>query len=129
MHFSEDDLRSALRRKDPGTAFTRQVVARINREAEGMPNRRNNSPSEERSHRVSGSFFRRALASAFLFVLLAAAWIGIAKYREAEERRAGEFAGQQAIAALRITTEKLNHVIGTVQAAPTQSNGENNEEN
>ncbi len=129
MHFSEDHLRSALRRKDPGTGFTRQVMARVNREAEAMRTQLTKSPSEARLHRQSWFTFGRALAGASLFVLLASAWIGIAKYREVEERRAGELAGQQAIAALRITTEKLNHVIGAVQATSTQPNGENNEEN
>jgi hypothetical protein len=129
MYFSEDDLRSALRRKDPGAAFTRQAVARVNREAAGMRTQRIQSTSDARLHRQSWFTFSRALASAFLLVLLAGAWIGIAKYREVEERRAGEFAGQQAIAALRITTEKLNHVIGAVQATSTKPNGGNNEEN
>ena len=30
MHFSEDDLREALKRKDPGEGFTQRVMARVN---------------------------------------------------------------------------------------------------
>ena len=29
MQFSEDDLRSALQRKDPGPEFTQRVMARV----------------------------------------------------------------------------------------------------
>ena len=29
MHFSEDDLRDALKRKDPGEGFTQRVMARV----------------------------------------------------------------------------------------------------
>ena len=32
MQFSEEDLRSALRRKDPGAFFTQQVMAQVSRE-------------------------------------------------------------------------------------------------
>ena len=36
MHFSEDDLREALKRKDPGEGFTQRVMARVNQsQAEG----------------------------------------------------------------------------------------------
>jgi hypothetical protein len=30
MHFSEDDLRQALKRKDPDPGFTQRVMARVN---------------------------------------------------------------------------------------------------
>ena len=30
MHFSEDELREALKRKDPGEGFTQRVMARVN---------------------------------------------------------------------------------------------------
>ena len=30
MHFSEDDLREALKRKDPGEGFTQRLMARVN---------------------------------------------------------------------------------------------------
>src|SRR3974377_1842680 len=32
MHFSEDDLKKALRRKHPGPAFTQRVMARVNQQ-------------------------------------------------------------------------------------------------
>src|SRR5215831_12612191 len=43
MHFSEDDLRSALKRKDPGTEFTERVMARVAEPKE--------SPKETKSSR------------------------------------------------------------------------------
>ena len=47
MHFSEDDLREALKRKDPGEGFTQRTMARVNQArvnqsaSEQSPSRRN----------------------------------------------------------------------------------------
>jgi hypothetical protein len=125
MQFSEEDLRSALRRKDPGTAFTRQVIAKVNRESLGTDSRRR---PEKLLSRPSFSSRKLALVSAFLTVLVMAGW---AQYQRARQRRAGEIAEQRTIFALRITTVKLNHVFERAQAAARDQSksGESYEEN
>lgn len=111
MHFSEDDLRSALRRREPGEHFSLQVLARVRKE--GAP-----------EFAPRGTLTRKlAVAAALLIFAGVATWAGFSQYRRAEQRRAGEAAQQQAILALRITTAELNHVFERVQAnARVQSN-------
>lgn len=128
MQFSEEDLRSALRRKDPGPFFTLQVMTRVSREsAEGSPRRRLEKP-------MRGSWLligKPALVGAFLAVLAVAGWVGVAQYREAREHQAGELAKQRAIFALRIATAKLSHVFEAAQGVvhdPSKT-GESYEEN
>jgi len=43
--------------------------------------------------------------------LAAGGWLGVARYRQVQERQAGERARQQAILAMRIANAKLNHVL------------------
>ena len=118
MHFSEDDLKDALRRKDPGPGFTQRVMARIARQQEAeAPARRIRTGGLRwlwtlRSH--------PALAGAMAALVLAiACWFGYQQYldvqakRKAEERSA-ELARQQVVEALRITNTKLNHVFQRV---------------
>lgn len=122
MQFSEDDLRDALKRKDPGPEFTRRVMARVSQpEAKA---RRSELP---RRHGLSGWFaaFRLgpALAAAITVLLLVGAWIGYRSYQQ-HEREAriiqlqrdaeAKKAQQQTILALRIASEKLNHVFQRV---------------
>jgi len=125
MQFSEDDLRAALKRKDPGPEFTRRVMERLS-EAETRP--KTTAPSQ---HRVwhfwfTGLKFGPALAAALAVLLMIGAWVGYQGYqrqqqevkkiqqqREMEAKRAE----QQAILALRITSEKLNHIFQKVNGA------------
>lgn len=125
MPFSEDDLRNALGRKDPGPEFTRRVMARISQgdaERQVQPQNRNWRLSwiQALSLRPLPAF------AALVLILLAGAWIGYQSYRghqwEAQVRRqqqerAEQRAKDETILALRITTEKLNHVFQKVNSA------------
>src|SRR5690349_9179808 len=132
MHFSEDDLREALKRKDPGEGFTQRVMARENQsKAEGT--------ALPATTKVNGKFLtwwklRPAWAIAVVAVLLLACGIGgyqYSEYRHGEEMRIArakqqqlqqeaEKARDQAIMALEIARAKLNHVLqhAQLQAEP-----------
>lgn len=134
MHFSEDDLREALKRKDPGEGFTQRVMARVNQaQSEGKPGL---VKPEKKSN---GSFIawwihRPAWAMAVIAMLLLACGIGgyqYSEYRHAEEMRIArakqqqlqqeaERARDQAIMALEIARAKMNHVLhhAQLQAEP-----------
>lgn len=127
MHFSEDDLREALKRKDPGEGFTQRVMARVNQaRAEGT--------AQPATKKRKGKFLawwklRPAWAVAVVAMLLLACGIGgyqYSEYRHAEEMRIArakqqqlqqeaERARDQAILALRIARSKLNHVLEQAQ--------------
>lgn len=128
MQFSEEDLRSALRPKDPGVFFTQQVMAKVSRELLGPDPRR--QPDKSLTSRWS-LISKPAPVGAFLAVLVVVGWIGLTEYQRAQQRRAGEFAKQQAIFALRITTAKLNQVFehARVVAHDPSKTGESYEEN
>jgi hypothetical protein len=138
MHFSEDDLREALKRKDPGEGFTQRVMARVNQsKAEGVA-----PPATKKGKTVNGKFLawwtlRPAWTVAVVAVLLLACGIGgyqYSEYRHAEEMRIArakqqqlqqeaERARDQAIMALEIARAKLNHVLqhAQLQAEPTDT--------
>jgi hypothetical protein len=111
MHFSEDDLKDALRRKDPGSAFTQRVMARVGQTEQRVPAARN--------PRGWLAWFgplglRPALtALAAILLVAAASWMGYEKYREVRTAQARE-ATQKTILALKITNDKLNHVFKRV---------------
>ena len=112
MQFSEDDLRGALRRKDPGESFTERVMAHV-----GQPHARvTGSPGAE--SRLSALWHRlwlRPVLTCTVAAVLIVGSLGLVHYRDVQERRAGEAAKQQALLALRITNAKLNHVIKRVR--------------
>src|ERR1041385_3903888 len=98
MHFSEDDLREALKRKDPGEGFTQRVMARVNQaKAEGT--------AQPAVKKPNGKFlawwtFRPVWAVAVVTVLLLACGIGgyqYSEYRHAEENRIAHAKQQQQI--------------------------------
>lgn len=134
MHFSEDDLRAALKRKDPGEGFTQRVMARVEQaKAEGKT-----KPANGKSN---GSFFQWwKLSPAWTFAVVALLLLGFAwggyqysEYRHREEVRLmaekqrqmeekqkqlqaeAEKAKEQAILALQIARAKLNHVLQQAQ--------------
>ena len=120
MHFSEDDLRRALERKDPGTSFTQRVMARINQaEAKTHASPKLRTPFQRWWWRVT---LRPVLAGAIVVVLAIGGWLGLLQYQRIQEKRAGERAKEQAIMALRITNAKLNHVFQRVNASPSHEN-------
>src|SRR5690349_3910710 len=90
MHFSEDDLHQALKRKDPGAGFTQRVMARVEQaKAEGKSGPK---PGPKKSN---GAFMvwwtlRPAWTTAIVAVLLLAfGWTGYqyAEYRHREETK------------------------------------------
>ena len=137
MHFSEDDLRDALKRKDPGEGFTQRVMARVNQARVNQD--RAEGASQPATKKVNGKFLawwtlRPAWTVAVVAVLLLACGIGgyqYSEYRHAEEMRIArakqqqlqqeaERARDQAIMALEIARAKLNHVLqhAQLQAEP-----------
>ena len=118
MHFSEDDLRKALKRHDPGPGFTNRVMAGINQAEEKAllgPKRRSFlSP-------VFSLARRPALAGAMAVLALAAgSGLGYWQHQVNERKRQDELARakeaeRQAIVALRITNAKLSHVFQRVR--------------
>jgi hypothetical protein len=132
MHFSEDDLREALKRKDPGEGFTQRLMARVNQDrAEGT--------APPATKKINGKFLswwihRPVWAAAVVAMLLLAFGIGgyqYSEYRHAEEMRVArakqqqlqqeaERARDQAIMALEIARAKMNHVLqhAQLQAEP-----------
>ena len=140
MHFSEDDLREALKHKDPGEGFTQRTLMRVNQarmdqsQSEGKAE---SKPALEK--KINGTFIgwwmhRPAWAMAVVAVLLLAFGIGgyqYSEYRHAEEMRVArakqqqlqqeaERARDQAIMALEIARAKMNHVLqhAQLQAEP-----------
>ena len=115
MQFSEDDLRAALRRKDPGESFTERVMVRVGQlQARVTATPKAGSWLGELWQRL---WLRPALTGAVAAVLIVGGSLGFVHYRGVRERRAGEVAKQQALLALRITNAKLNHVIERVKTA------------
>jgi cytochrome c-type biogenesis protein CcmH/NrfG len=131
MHFSEDDLREALKRKDPGEGFSQRVMALVNQAQS------ESKPALEK--KINGTFIgwwmhRPGCAMAVVAVLLLAFGIGgyqYSEYRHAEEMRVArakqqqlqqeaERARDQAIMALEIARAKMNHVLqhAQLQAEP-----------
>lgn len=107
MHFSEDDLRVALQRKDPGEAFTQRVMARVDQgETETT------LPGLRWWSLRFRPLFAGELAAAAVAV---ASWVGIQQY-QSRQRAEGERAKEQAILALRIAHAKLNQVFERVRA-------------
>ena len=105
MHFSEDDLRAALKRRDPGEGFAQRVMARVN-QAESTP--------EKPPRRVSFLRLRPALvAVAAVLLLVIGLVVGYRQEQLAQQARARK-AEQQAVLALRIANAKLNRVFERV---------------
>lgn len=113
MHFSEDDLKAALQRKDPGERFTLEVMARISQRQGQSQATTSRGDWLLEFWRYLG--LRPALAGALAAVVILGAF-ALVQHRRAEERRAGE-AARQALLALRITNAKLNHVLVRVKVA------------
>lgn len=121
MPFSEDDLRQALQRKDPGPGFTQRVMARI------VQTKETNSRTEQRKRLTWRGWtwkLRPALIGALAAVLLViGGGLGYQEYeriqekrleaQKLEDRKARE-AEEKVILALRITNAKLNHIFKRV---------------
>jgi hypothetical protein len=93
----EQQLREALRARDPGEDFTRRVLARV------QPGRQlvtTNAPQSRRRWQVPV-----ALAATLL-----AALIGLQQLQQYRERERAAQAGAQLLLALQITSHELNEV-------------------
>ena len=96
MQFSDDDLRAALGRKEPSEDFTARVMERISRPQSAV------KPPVFAWWRP-----KWAIAGALAVGLLLIA--GLMQYHRDEQRRIeAKKARDQAVFALRITSEKLN---------------------
>src|SRR5690349_6832719 len=96
MQFSDDDLRSALGRKEPSADFTARVMEKISR------------PQGAKAPVVFAWWRSRwAMAAALAACLLLIA--GFVQYRRYEQRQIeARKAREQAVFALRLASEKLN---------------------
>ena len=118
MHFSEDDLKEALRRKDPGPGFTQRVMARIGQQQEAT------APASAAKTRLP--WWRWILQShpalagaAAAVVLIIGSGLGYQRYQRVQEEKRveaqkAELAREQVVQALKITNAKLNHVFRRV---------------
>lgn len=111
MHFSEDDLREALRRKDPGPGFTQRVMARIS-QADAKTAKTPTVVPRARRYPILWRWMRSpALVSAAVLLLVAGIWLGFQQYEQVQRAKAEAKAQQQTILALRITKAKLTRVL------------------
>lgn len=134
MHFSEDNLREALKRKDPGEGFTQRTLIRVNQARVNQSESEQEPKSAKPERKTNGAFLswwiqRPAWAVAVVATLLLAFGIGgyqYSEYRHAEEMRIArakqqqlqqeaERARDQAIMALEIARAKMNHVLQHAQ--------------
>ncbi|MBZ5523452.1 MAG: hypothetical protein LAP21_14550 [Acidobacteriia bacterium] len=124
MPFSEDDLKSALRRKEPSTGFTAKVMARLGEQL---------APKAWRIEQ-RGKFsllrwpvnVRWAVAAALAATLLLA--VGLQQYQRRQEQARAEKARQQTILALQIATQKMDHVFQRANRTPAQNPVTNKEQ-
>ncbi|HZU29867.1 MAG TPA: hypothetical protein VFB79_02055 [Candidatus Angelobacter sp.] len=134
MHFSEDDLEKALKRKEPGAGFTQRVMARVN-QAQAESKATPQGKGKTNGPLMAWWNLRPAWTFALVAVLLLAFGFGgyeYSEYRHAEEmriarekneqlQREAEKARDQAILALEIARSKLNHVLQHAQLSIEQS--------
>jgi hypothetical protein len=117
MHFSEDDIRAALTREDPGPEFTRRLMERVN-QAEQKASAK---PARGWPDWLILLRLRPALTGALAtIVVLAGGGLGYMRHVQIERQRQHDLAlakeaEQQAILALRITNAKLNRVFQRVR--------------
>ncbi|HLY97918.1 MAG TPA: hypothetical protein VKT33_02520 [Candidatus Angelobacter sp.] len=120
MHFSEDDLRAALQRRDPGKNFTQRVMAGIEPLAANPRKARTVPPVESGLlPRLLAAPMRWITAGALTVVLLVSG--GVLEYshrhREEQQRIAGERARQDTIFAVEMTGAKLKQVLQRTRQA------------
>lgn len=129
MQFSEDDLRSALRRKDPGPEFTQRLMDAVERQKSAGTAVPETARGLSWLERLGPAGWRPVMAGAMAAMVLAVAgWYGVNRYenyivqmrdQKMQEQKLAHDAEQQAIRALRITSAKLNHVFQKVNGTPS----------
>ena len=126
----EDELRRALRRREPPPGFTQRVLARVRQEAgaRSLAGVRSEARLAQRAPWARWSLFgprlRLGLAAAAAVLVLAVSLSVWRQRREEQERIAGAAARAQVMEALRITSAKLNRVRAKVAAATDDSRSE-----
>lgn len=112
----DDELRTALKRREPPPGFTQRVMARVEQLTEERE-RTASKPARAGWPATPWSWFGRkvslsfgAVAAMTAVVLLAVGVTLWQQHRIEQERRQGEAARAQLIEALRVTSAKLNHV-------------------
>jgi hypothetical protein len=126
----EDELRRALRRREPPPGFTQRVLARVRQEAgaRSLAGVRSEARPAQRAPwarwSLFGSRIRLGLAAVATVLLLAVSLSVWRQRREEQERIAGAAARAQVMEALRITSAKLNRVRARVAAATDDSGSE-----
>ena len=97
MNGFDDELREALRRRQPPEYFSEKVLARVRQQSSPRPR----------------SYFRAWIAAAAAAVMLV--MLGLPAYREHTRRVEGERAKEQVMQALRMTGATLRSVQERVQ--------------
>lgn len=106
----ERDLRDRMRRTEPPAGFADRVMQRLKSETVDA------RPAQSE---VSRRWALRSIAAALVLTV----GIGVIGYRT-EQRRRGAEAAEQALVALRITSEKMNVARETIQShGATESGG------
>ena len=109
----EDELRNALRRREPPPGFAHRVMARVEARASAKK-----EPGRPWAFWTWFGYRARlgfaAVAAALLLAVSISVW---RQHRIEVERREGEAARVQVLEALRITSVKLNRVRAKVRAA------------
>ena len=118
MHFSEDDLRGALQRKDPGPGFTQRVMARVSQADAKTAKTTMVAPPPGRYPSLWQWMRNSVLVSAAVLLLVACGWVGFRRYERMQTEKAEVKAQQQTILALRITTAKLTRVLERATYVP-----------
>lgn len=116
MHFSEEDLKDALRRKDPGRGFTQRVMARVGQQ-EPVPVARAGKRKLPWWHWVLRS--HPAFSAVAALVLMVGGGLGYLQYQRVQEEnrvreQSAKAAEQKVLQALKITNSKLSHVFKRV---------------
>lgn len=123
MNPLENELRKALRRREPPPGFTERVLARVRQEADARARMSAESAVRPAQRTRWGGWtwlgprLRLGFAAAAAAVLLAVSVSVWRQRRQEQQRKEGEAARAQVIQALRITSAKLNRVRMKVKAA------------
>lgn len=137
MHFSEDDLKKALRPEDPGPAFTQRVMAGVHQLKARQEQEARAAASRQKKQWPSWFLWltvRPALSAAMAtVVLLFGLGLGYREYKQIEQQkeqaRAAELkrakeAEEKVMLALRITNSKMNHVFKRVSEQMQEEQGQ-----
>ena len=126
----EDELRRALRRREPPPGFAERVLGRVRQEADAR-NPVSTAPGAQPARRIRwagwslfGPRFRLGLAAVVAVLVLAVSLSVWRRHREEQDRIAGAAARAQVMEALRITSAKLNRVRAKVAAATDDGRSE-----